>query len=130
MNKIQQDLRLLPRYFNKIAIGLITLTILFLALYVLKVINIDKELVKTLSKIGILISLLLLVLTRSKIEDERMLRIRLKAFASAFVYGATFVIVELLIHLFFNVRFSGVTELLINMFLFYFLMMFVLKKSS
>jgi|TARA_B110000259_G_scaffold96630_1_gene111728 hypothetical protein len=132
MNKIQQDLRLLPGHFKKVAFGIMLLSALLVVLYILKVLTIDKEIVETIAKSGFLISLLLLVITRNKIEDELTLRIRLKAFTASFIYGVVIVIVEPFINLLFGDSFlsdKGVTELLINMFFFYFIMMFLMKKN-
>ena len=132
MNKIQQDLRLLPGHFKKVAFGIMLLSALLVVLYILKVLTIDKEIVETTAKSGFLISLLLLVVTRNKIEDELTLRIRLKAFTASFIYGVVIVIVEPFINLLFGDSFlsdKGVTELLINMFFFYFIMMFLMKKN-
>ena len=132
MNKIQQDLRLLPGHFKKVAFGIMLLSALLVVLYILKVLTIDKEIVETTAKSGFLISLLLLVVTRNKIEDELTLRIRLKAFTASFIYGVVIVIVEPFINLLFGDSFlsdKGVTELLINMFFFYFVMMFLMKKN-
>jgi|TARA_B110000093_G_C12862693_1_gene364163 hypothetical protein len=132
MNKIQQDLRLLPGHFKKVAFGIMLLSALLVVLYILKVLTIDKEIVETTAKSGFLISLLLLVITRNKIEDELTLRIRLKAFTASFIYGVVIVIVEPFINLLFGDSFlsdKGVTELLINMFFFYFIMMFLMKKN-
>jgi len=132
MNKIQQDLRLLPGHFKKVAFGIMLLSALLVVLYILKVLTIDKEIVETIAKSGFLISLLLLVITRNKIEDELTLRIRLKAFTASFIYGVVIVIVEPFLNLLFGDSFlsdKGVTELLINMFFFYFIMMFLMKKN-
>jgi hypothetical protein len=132
MNKIQQDLRLLPLNFRKVAYGLILLSGLLVILSISKTLTIDQEIVKTISKSTFLISLLLLALTRNKIEDELTLRIRLKAFAASFIYGVVIVIIEPLINLLFDGSFlsdKGVIELLISMFFFYFIMMFIMKKN-
>ena len=132
MNKIQQDLRLLPRYFKKVAFGIMLFSALLVLLTILKVLPIDKEIIKTIAKSGFLISLLLLVITRNKIEDELTLRIRLKAFAVSFIYGVVSVILEPFKNLLFGDSFlsdKGVTELLISMIFFYFIMMFKMKKN-
>ncbi|NVN96485.1 MAG: hypothetical protein HXX18_14510 [Bacteroidetes bacterium] len=132
MNKIQQDLRLLPRNFKKVAFGIMLISGLLVVLYILKVLTIDKEIVKTIAKSGFLISLLLLVITRNKIEDELTLRIKLKALSASFIYGVVIVILEPFINLLFDGSFlqdKGVTELLISMFFFYFLMIFIMKKN-
>lgn len=132
MNKIQQDLRLLPGYFKKVAFGIMLFSALLVVLSTLKVLTIDKEIVKTIVKSVFLISLLLLVITRNKIEDELTLKIRLKAFAFSFIYGVIIVIIEPFIYLLFGDSFlsdKGVTELLISMFFCYFIMMFLMKKN-
>lgn len=132
MNKIQQDLKLLPTNFKKVAFGIMLISALLVVLSISKLLPIDKEIIKTVAKSGFLISLLLLVITRNKIEDELTLRIRLKAFAASFIYGVVIVIVEPFINLLFGDSFlsdKGVTELLISMFFFYFIMMFLMKKN-
>ena len=132
MNKTQQDLRLLPRTFKKVAFGIMSVSALLVVFSIFKVLPIDKEVVKTIAKSGFLISLLLLVISRNKIEDELTLRIRLQAFAASFIYGVVIIIVEPFISMLLGDSFlsdRGVTELLISMFFFYFLMMFLMKKN-
>ncbi len=131
MNKIQQDLKLLPTYFKKVAFGIMLISALLVVLSISKSLPIDKEIIKTVAKSGFLISLLLLVITRNKIEDELTLRIRLKAFSSSFIFGVVMVIIDPFINLLFDGNFlsdKGVTELLISMFFFYFLMIFLMKE--
>ena len=132
MNKIQQDLNLLPINFKKVAFGIMLISALLVVLSISKSLPIDKEIIKTVAKSGFLISLLLLVITRNKIEDELTLRIRLKAFAASFIFGVVMVIIEPFINLLFDGNLlsdKGVTELLISMFLFYFIMVFIMKKN-
>jgi len=132
MNKTQKDLNLLPPVFKKIAYGIVFLTILFAILSITKVLTIDKQIAKTISMSFFLIALLLLAITQSKMEDELTLRIRLKAFAASFIYGVAFVIITPFINLLFDGSFlldMGVEQLLISMFLFYFMMMFIMKRS-
>lgn len=132
MNEIQKDLRLLPTNFKKIALGIMLLSALLVLLSLSKILTIDKEIVKTISKSGFLISLLLFAITRNKIEDELTLRIRLKAFAASFIYGVVIVIIDPFINLLIGDNFfadKGVAELLITMFFFYFIMIFIMKKN-
>lgn len=132
MKKIQQDLSLLPEMFKKVAFGIMVLSGLLVLLSILKVIAIDKEIIASIAQSVFLISLLMLVITRDKIEDELTMRIRLKAFAASFIYGVTIVIVEPLIHFLFGDSFltgKGAIELLISMFLFYFIIKYIMKKS-
>jgi len=60
MHKNHQDLRLLPVHFKKVAFGIFILSVLFIVLTISKVIPVDKDIVKTISKTGFLVSLLLL----------------------------------------------------------------------
>ncbi len=132
MTKNKQDLLLLPISFKKVSFGIMTLCVLLVVLTISEILPIDKYLVKIISKTGILVSLLLLALTKNKIEDELTSRIRLKAFASSFIFGVGYVIVEPFVHLLFHDNFlsdKGVTELLITMFLFYFLTFYSMLKK-
>ena len=132
MHNNHQDLRLLPVHFKKVAFGIIILSVLFIALTISKVIPVDNGIVKTISKTGFLVSLLLLALTKNKIEDELTSKIRLKAFASSFVFGVVYVIVEPFVSLLFKDGFlsgKGVTEVLIMMFLFYFMSFYYMLKK-
>ena len=132
MSKIQNDLRLLPTKFKIIGLTIMSLSILFKALPISELLTIDKELIKTISTSGILISLLLLALTRNKIEDELTLKIRLKGLAVSFIYGVGMVIIEPFMNLLFDGEFfseKGTTELLMSMFFFYFIMVFIMKRK-
>ncbi|MDD4216802.1 MAG: hypothetical protein PHZ24_05655 [Bacteroidales bacterium] len=132
MDKTQKDFNLLPPIFKKIAFGIILIVILFVILNVTKVLRIDKQIAKTITMSFFLIALLLLAITKNKIEDELTLRIRLKAFAASFLYGVAFVIVKPFVNLLFDGTFlldMGVEQLLLSMFFFYFIMMFIMKRS-
>jgi hypothetical protein len=124
MNKTQNNLRLLPRRFKKLAYSLLALSILFITFSVTKVIAIDDEIAKTIFRLGVLLSFLLLALTRDKIEDELTLVIRLKALASSFIFGVGYVVVSPFVSWLFDGEFIvedlGIEGLLLTMFLFYF----------
>ncbi len=132
MEKDQFRLRLLPVYFKKVGLVILTLSVLFFFLRVSDVITIDKKIALTISKTGILVSLLMLAQTKNKIEDELTMRIRILAFSSSFIFGVGIVIVEPFVNLFFQHGFlsgRGVTELLIAMFLFYFMTFHLMLKK-
>lgn len=132
MNPNQQDLKLLPRYFNKIAWGLLAVPVLIMVLSKLEVFTIDKEWGKVVTQNMILVSLLLFAMTKGKIEDELTMRIRLKAFAASFVFGVSMVIVSPVIDFLVSGDASsdlGTIQLLLSMFFFYFIMYFILKKQ-
>jgi len=66
-------------------------------------------------------------------EDELTLKIRLKALAGSFIYGVVVVIIiEPLISLLVDGKFflgNGAQQLLISMFIFYFIMLYIMKKN-
>jgi len=134
MNNIQKDLRLLPTYFKKIAFSLIGVSVLFLVLSITKLLPIEKELVKLITKNTILISLLLLAITSNKTEDELTHKNRLKAFAGAFIFGVVFTIVSSISNYLFPEFVSssntGITYVLIQMFIIYFISIYTMKKSD
>ncbi len=133
MNKTQNNLRLLPRRFKKLAYSLLALSILFITFSVTKVIAIDDEIAKTIFRLGVLLSFLLLALTRDKIEDELTLVIRLKALASSFIFGVGYVVVSPFVSWLFDGEFIGedfgIEGLLLTMFLFYFGMFGLMKRN-
>lgn len=132
MNKTQKHLKLLPRSFRKVAFGVMILSGLLVLLSILKVLTIEKEIVASVAKSVFLIALLVLLITRDKIEDELTMSIRLKAFAASFIYGVIFVIMEPFINLLFGDGFlsnRGTMELLLSMFFFYFIIKFIMKKG-
>ncbi|SEU04027.1 hypothetical protein SAMN05444285_13710 [Draconibacterium orientale] len=126
-------MRLLPRRFKKLAYSLLALSILFITFSVTKVIAIDDEIAKTIFRLGVLLSFLLLALTRDKIEDELTLVIRLKALASSFIFGVGYVVVSPFVSWLFDGEFIvedlGIEGLLLTMFLFYFGMFGLMKRN-
>lgn len=133
MNKTQQDLRLLPNKYKKVAYGFMLLSVLVPILSKVGVVTIEKEVTKTIFSSGILLSMLLLALTRDKLEDELTLKIRLKALAISFIYGVGYVIAGPFVNLLFDGEFlyedMGMESLLLTMFLFYFMMFNLMKRN-
>lgn len=132
MKNTQQDIRLLPNNFKKVAIAIILLCVLVMTAVGFELLTVDKEAVKTIVRSTVLISLLILILSRDKVEDELTLRIRLKAFATSFIYGAVMVVLDPFFNLLFEgslLNEKGATELLISMFIFYFIIRFIMNKK-
>ena len=100
MGNNQFELRLLPNYFKKIGVGILVLSVLFYLLWTYKILTIDKLVVLTISKAGIIFSLMILSWTKTKMEDELTTRLRLIAFASSFGYGGVFIIAGSFMELF------------------------------
>ena len=84
----------LPNYFNKIGMGLIIFFVLFFISGMIfeNLIEASKEIIASIGLDGIILGLLLISLSKSKIEDEMILIIRLRAFTKAFIFGAFYVV--------------------------------------
>ena len=83
----------LPNYFIKIGIAVVILFVLFFVAGMVfeKSIPIPKEIIASIGLDGIILGLLLVCLSKSKIEDELIYLLRLRAFARAFIFGAAYV---------------------------------------
>jgi len=83
----------LPNYFIRIGIAIVILFIMFFVSGMVfeKSIAIHKEIIASIGLDGIILGLLLVCLSKSKIEDELIHLLRLKAFARAFIFGAAYV---------------------------------------
>jgi len=105
-----------------------------LVLSITKLLPIEKELVKLITKNTLLISLLLLAITSNKVEDELTHKNRLKAFAGAFIFGVVFTIVSSTINYlspyFSSPSNTGTTYILIQMFFIYFISLYTMKKGK
>lgn len=133
MNKPEQNLRLLPTQFKQVAYSLMALSLLVIPLTATDLVIIEKEMAKTMLSSGFLLSFLILALTKDKVEDELTLLIRLKALAVSFIYGVGYVVLSPLVNLLFDGKFisedMGTEGLLISMFLFYFGMLWFMKRN-
>jgi hypothetical protein len=132
MNKIQKDLRLLPNSWRKYiyAFGLFVILIFFLS--IMHWLPIEKSILKELFMDGLLISLLLLVLSQDKKEDEFSMNIRLKAFAASFIYGAVYTITYPFLTFLLDGKFGaekGAKEIFLSMLLFYILIFIWMKRK-
>ncbi len=132
MNKKQVNLKLFPNYFKKISIGLLTFTILIFVLNKSSVLDFDKELIKEIIKIGLLVSLSMLALTKDKEEDELTIKIRMNSYAMSFLFGVSFLIFQPFVNLLFDNSFSSdmsAFQLAITMLFLYFLSFSSYKKN-
>ncbi|MCD6542906.1 MAG: hypothetical protein J7K34_00200 [Flavobacteriaceae bacterium] len=132
MKNIHKDLRLIPYSFKKLIYAAFGLIVLVGVLSITKVLPFDKGLVKTFFQSVLLIIFLLFALTEDKVEDELISKIRLKSFVASFIYGVVTLVIDPLINLIFEGEFysdKSANELLISMFLFYFLIFYFIKKK-
>jgi hypothetical protein len=84
MKQTKQNLKGLPNYFKKI--GIIAFTLSFPLIFSLKSLGLEKEMsLKIVFSIAVA-SILLFILAKEKIEDERIERARLVSYSSAFLF--------------------------------------------
>ena len=132
MHKKQVNLKLFPNYFKKISIGLLVITILIFILNKSAVLSFDKELIKEITKVGLLVSLSMLALTKDKEEDELTIMIRMNSYAISFIIGVLLLIFQPFANLLFDNSFSSdmsAFQLIITMLFLYFLSFSSYKKN-
>jgi hypothetical protein len=95
--KIQKRLQL-PNYFKKfgIALGLFSL----LAIFVFRFFIDDADALILVASRILLIALLILAVTKEKVEDELVVKLRSEAFTFAFIAGVVYAIFQPLITMF------------------------------
>ncbi|MGB5363562.1 MAG: hypothetical protein WBN17_09690 [Aureibaculum sp.] len=96
LKKIQNYQYLLPNKYKKV--GVVLLLISLLTLITRKYLLDDGELVRQIAKKGMLLSLLLITMSKEKIEDELIIKLRGQAFAFAFVAGVIYTLIQPLIN--------------------------------
>lgn len=131
MKNINKELKLLPNYFKIIGFALGVIDIIIVILSITNVIEADEELLKSITGSILLIAFLILALSKDKIEDELTIIIKLRAFGGAFIYGTVIIIIEPFINLLLEgiyYKDNGAIGLLSQMFIFYFIMVFIMKK--
>lgn len=123
MKNDQFRLRLLPNYFKKFGIGLLVLTVVFFSLRLFNAISLDKTIVLTVSTSGALVSLLILAMSKEKIEDELTAHIRLLSLGLSFIAGVVAVVIIPFISMLIGTpggSFQSSPSILIFMFIMYF----------
>ncbi len=132
MKKNQKDLLLLPYYFRGIAFGILALGFIFVDLTLLDIVSLGKEVEGTIFKEFLLVGLLLLAISKGRAEDELTLRIRLQSFTAAFIFGLVYVIANPFVNFLFGGEFVSdikVMQLLVAMFVFYFIVFYTIKRK-
>lgn len=121
---------LLPKTFKKVGYGLLIMTIIFMIQAVILK-NIEADTFKAIATSGLVSSFLILALIEFEDEDERSIHIRLICWFATMIFISVYIIIAPFISLVFDSTFvSNVTavQLLISMFVFYFLTMFITTK--
>lgn len=95
----------LPNSFKKVGI---TITILSFAGLLINIFSFHQIEIKTVCKYGMLLGLLLVSISKEKIEDELLVNLRMQSFSLAFICGVAYAIVipfiVFLINYFFEIR--------------------------
>jgi hypothetical protein len=130
----KQNLNLLPGYFKKIGLALILLAIGFgivVKLMHFELFPMQKELFRTLMLSGINLGLLLITLSKDKLEDEMTIAIRLKAMAWSFTWAVFYVIISPFMNILFKdpMRDLAGQQVIMSMLFVYMIMYFLQKKS-
>ena len=96
LKKIQNYQYLLPNQYKKVGMALLIISII--ALLTRKYFFEDLVLVQQIGKKGMLLALLLITLSKEKMEDELITKLRGQAFAVAFISGVIYTLVQPLIN--------------------------------
>ncbi|MBN2610074.1 MAG: hypothetical protein JXB00_00810 [Bacteroidales bacterium] len=82
----------LPNYFKRIGLALAIISVLgFIGGMIFEqAITIDKEAIATITLDGVILGLLIISLSKTRIEDEMIMHLRLNAFAKAFIFGTAY----------------------------------------
>ena len=132
MQSDNNELRLLPNKTKKYGWILLGVTIVFAVLGMTDVLPFGDAAEKNVAENLLLFSLLLLAVSKDKIEDEMTIKLRMQAFASSFIFGVVFVIIMPYINYLFDGEFfvnKGAFELLLTMLIFFFITHYFGKKN-
>lgn len=124
----RKDLNLLPHWFKWVGLGIAGGILLVTIMS--KVLALPFVMGKDMLTSVVYIGLLLVVLAKERVEDELLMRIRLKAYAASFIYGVCYVVMDPIINGISDgvYRYQvSVDTLLLSMFCFYFLMYYLMK---
>ena len=77
--------------------GVVVCLVMFLAMITLKFTDTEPQWLNAVLRRGLLIGLLIIVLSKEKMEDEMIVSLRAKAFALAFVFAVVYALVQPLI---------------------------------
>lgn len=92
----------------------------------------DEELIKEIIKVGVLVSLSMLALTKDKEEDELTIKIRMKSYAISFIIGVALLVFQPFANLLFDNSFlfdMSAFQLILTMLCVYFSLFSLYKKS-
>lgn len=117
MKQAKQNLKGLPNYFK--VIGGVSLLISISLMFLLKFIGVDKDISLKIVFSLIIISGLLFILAKEKIEDERIERVKLISFSSAFLFVVGYSVSGMWLIESFNIFSLAFSGILVYIFVFY-----------
>lgn len=128
-----QYIRLLPNYSKKIGVGsILAIVTLCIISFTFDWFEDDRVILLEATRVITILSLLTITLSKDKIEDELVMYVRLKALVFAFIVG---VLLSITLPTS-NYLFTGVytqiidaNQILISIFILYFLSFFFLKRK-
>ncbi len=134
MKKKHRKLNLLPFYFRNIGLILIGLLLVSILVKLSGWADLGfQEEYKTLAEIVLLTALLIIAISKGRIEDERTLEIRTKVYAATFISGVVFFIVGKMLNFlefFHSEKEITAFGLLLQMFIFYFIFSWIAKRRG
>ena len=80
----------LPHQFRKVGIILFVISIISL---IIAALSVDSLLVKQIAKYGMLIALLIISISKEKIEDELSIKLRMQSYTFSFICGILYALV-------------------------------------
>ncbi len=131
MKKKYRQLNLLPFYFRNIGLGLLCLLLMSVLIKITGWSDFNfLPHYKLLFEIVLLFSLLIIAISKGRIEDELTLEIRTRIFAMVFLYGAGLVLIRKICQFFkiWEIEEMGAFQLILSMFVVYFIMSWFVKK--
>jgi hypothetical protein len=130
----KKEIVLLPRYFK--VIGLVVIILAIVPMVVIKslsikMVQVQKELLKQFTANAIILGLLFIAWSKDKLEDEMTFPIRLKAMAFAFISAVCILVISPFVDLLFKVPIENETghSVVIKMLLFYLIWYYFQKRN-
>lgn len=128
----QKKLRLLPRYFKIIGLSLMIFAFtpeVIIVLSKASILEPQKELLKLITKTVFILGLVLIALSKDKVEDEMTFAVRQSAMAMAFLYAVFIVIIQPFVDILLSGSVDVITgtHIVVLMLIFYLIMYNFLK---
>ncbi len=127
-----KEIGLLPFYFKNIGLGILLFLLLFMLLKFTPYWEDYKIIFDDFSKILFVVALLFILVSKNRIEDERTLQIRIRAYAGAMLCSVGAFVLHKLLHLlpYFDKGYEmTVTQFIMSIFICYYLIYWFFKRK-